>query len=210
MNKSRLINSLRKNILIGIIYYHNMKFPKTADIKSIRKNLDVTQAELAKLSGVSQSTIAKIEAENISAGYDTVVKLFETLEELKDRNYSIITAADVLSKDIISIQSTDNIHTASEIMMNAGFSQLPVMNGDIPVGSISEKKIFGLLVDGKTMNEIGKIKLEEIMEESFPIVSETMPMTSVANIMIENNAILVSHKGHIIGMITNADILKLI
>ena len=38
-----------------------MKFPPASDIRRMRKAMDVTQTELAKQSGVSQSTIAKIE-----------------------------------------------------------------------------------------------------------------------------------------------------
>ena len=59
-----------------------MKFPPASDIRRIRKALDITQTELAKESGVSQSTIAKIEKDRISASYETVVKLFETLDEM--------------------------------------------------------------------------------------------------------------------------------
>ena len=59
-----------------------MKFPPATDIKRIRKSLDITQTELAVASGVSQSTIAKIERGTMSASYDTVVKLFEALDGL--------------------------------------------------------------------------------------------------------------------------------
>ena len=64
----------------------DMKFPPASDIRRMRKAMDVTQTELAKQSGVSQSTIAKIERGRISASYDTVVKLFETLDEMAKGN----------------------------------------------------------------------------------------------------------------------------
>ncbi|HRR67322.1 MAG TPA: helix-turn-helix domain-containing protein [Methanomassiliicoccales archaeon] len=38
-----------------------MRFPSESEIKRLRKSLDITQLELARLSGVSQSTIAKLE-----------------------------------------------------------------------------------------------------------------------------------------------------
>ena len=56
-----------------------MKFPPISDIRKMRKTLDITQSQLSVESGISQSTIAKIERESISASYATVVKLFETL-----------------------------------------------------------------------------------------------------------------------------------
>lgn len=59
-----------------------MKFPPISDIRKMRKTLDITQSQLSVESGISQSTIAKIERESISASYATVVKLFETLERM--------------------------------------------------------------------------------------------------------------------------------
>lgn len=59
-----------------------MKFPPASDVRRMRKALDITQAELAAESGISQSTIAKIERNRISASYSTVVTLFEALDEM--------------------------------------------------------------------------------------------------------------------------------
>lgn len=59
-----------------------MKFPPASDIRRMRKALDITQAELAQESGISQSTIAKIERNRISASYNTVIALFETLDNM--------------------------------------------------------------------------------------------------------------------------------
>ena len=75
-----------------------MKFPPASDIKRIRKSIDVTQMELASSSGISQSTIAKIERGTISASYDTVVRLFETLESMKADSRKEMTAGDVASE----------------------------------------------------------------------------------------------------------------
>ena len=61
-----------------------MSFPPATDIRKIRVGMDITQAELAARSGVGQSTIAKIERGKISASYDTVVRLFETLEDRRN------------------------------------------------------------------------------------------------------------------------------
>ena len=57
----------------------DMRFPPASDIRKRRKMLDITQSELAAASGISQSTITKVEQGKISASYNTVVKLFETL-----------------------------------------------------------------------------------------------------------------------------------
>ncbi len=59
----------------------DVKFPESTEIKRLRKSIDLTQAELASLSGVSQSTIAKIERGGISGSYDSLVRIFTVLQE---------------------------------------------------------------------------------------------------------------------------------
>lgn len=187
-----------------------MEFPPATDIRRLRKLLGITQTELAEESGVSQSTIAKIEREKISASYDTVVKLFETLYRMSKTEKRDHTAAEVASKDLVTVQSTDKVRVASEIMRESGFSQLPVLKGETPVGSISEKCIFDKIRSGKTMEELKDSPVSLIMEESYPIVSENTPISTITAHMSDSNAVLVARKGKLIGMITKADILKLI
>jgi predicted transcriptional regulator len=187
-----------------------MKFPPASDIHRIRKSLDVTQVELSNASGISQSTIAKIEAGKISASYDTVVKLFETLDMIKHRERKDLTAADVCSKEVVAIQSTDLVHQASDLMRSTGYSQLPVMNGEMPVGSISERIIMELLRSGTTMDELAMAPVHRVMGGSYPVVADTTSISLVTTLMGDWNAVLVSRKGKIIGMITNADLLKLV
>lgn len=188
----------------------NNSFPPVSDIKRIRKSLDITQTELAAASGVSQSTIAKIERNKMSASYETVVKLFETLEGMRKNEKRDLTAADVASDKVVTIQSTDRVHQASDLMRATGYSQLPVLMGEIPVGSISEKGIFELLRQGLTMEQLAQTVISKVMDESYPVVADSTPISSVTSLMGSSGAVLVSRKGKIVGMITNADILKLI
>lgn len=187
-----------------------MNFPPASDIKRIRKSLDITQTELAAASGVSQSTIAKIERGRMSASYDTVVKLFETLDGMRRDEKKDLTAADVASEKVVTVQSTDKVHQASDLMRATGYSQLPVLKGDVPVGSISERGILELLRQGSTMEELGQSVISKVMDESYPVVSDSTPVSSVTSLMSSSGAVLVSKKGKIIGLITSADILKLI
>lgn len=187
-----------------------MKFPPASDIRRMRKAMDITQAELANQSGISQSTIAKIERGRIQASYASVVKLFETLDDMAKGGRRDVTAADVASGDIVTVQSTDKVRIASELMRATGFSQLPVLKGDTPVGSISERSIFNMIRGGKTMEDLKDTPVSTIMEESFPLVSENTPISSITAVMSDYPAILVARKGRLTGMITKADILKLI
>ncbi len=187
-----------------------MKFPPATDIKKIRVGMGVTQAELASSSGVSQSTIAKIERGKISASYETVVALFEALDAMKNEIGKGLTAADVCSKKVCSVQSDDPIHVASSLMRETGYSQLPVFSGDAPVGSLSERDVSSTLGSGISLEELNKMSVSRIMGESFPVVADTTPVSTIAMMMNSCNAILVAKNGKIMGMITNADMLKLI
>ena len=187
-----------------------MKFPPASDIRKLRKTADVTQQELAHESGISQSTIAKIERGKISASYETVVRLFETLENIGQGRRSERTASDVSSKHVVTVQSADPVHMAIEMMRATGYSQLPVLDGDSPVGSISERGIFDMVRKGKTLDDLKDSPISAVMGESFPVVSEGTPLSSVTAVMNESNAVLVARKGKVVGMITNADMLKLI
>lgn len=187
-----------------------MRFPPTTDIKKIRRSMDITQAALAKESGVSQSTIAKIEGGRTSASYETIVKLFETLEMMRKGHDNDLKAIDVASTKVVSVSSTDLTHKASDLMRATGYSQLPVIDNGVPVGSISERVIFDLMRGGATMDVLAQMPIAKVMKEPFPVVSDSAPMSAVTGLMVGYNAVLVSHKGEIVGMITNADILKLV
>lgn len=186
-----------------------MRFPPVSEIRKLRKSLDMTQTQLSSASGVSQSTIAKIESGNTSASYETVVKLFEALDRLK-KSQGNFKAMDVASTTVTTVQMNQTVLEASNIMKTTGFSQLPVLNGDAPVGSITEKSIFRLLEEGVTRVQLRTMQVSEVMGDMFPVVSHDTPVTSITGLIYEMNAVLVLRMGKIVGLITNADLLKLV
>lgn len=58
-------------------------FPNVEDIAKKRRQLGLKQAELAKLAGVSQSLIAKLESGTIDSSYTKVKTIFDALERLE-------------------------------------------------------------------------------------------------------------------------------
>lgn len=187
-----------------------MKFPEVTEIKRTRKVLDITQMELSRLTGVSQSTIAKLESGSINGSYDTVARIFETLEDEANRRRAGKKASEVSSKNIISIQANDRVKRATEIMRESGYSQLPVFDDERPVGSVSEYGILALLRDGTSMEEAGERSVRSIMSEAFPVVSEDTPLGTVTSILSYSSAVLVGRQGKITGIITSSDVLKLL
>ncbi len=58
-------------------------FPTLEDIAKRRRQLGLKQSELAKMAGVSQSLIAKLEAGTIDSSYTKVKTIFDVLERLE-------------------------------------------------------------------------------------------------------------------------------
>ena len=95
-------------------------------------------------------------------------------------------------------------------MKEHGYSQIPVFEGKHSVGSISEKAILRQILEGKDLEQISKLPTEEIMEEAFPQINEDAPLSLISSLLQTYSAVLVSRKGEIIGIITKADLLRMI
>lgn len=183
-------------------------FPTLEDIAKKRRQQGLKQAELAKLAGVSQSLIAKLEAGTIDSSYTKVKTIFDVLDRLEVK--SKIQAEKVLHTEVITIQTKEPINKVVQIMKDHGYSQIPVFNGKQSVGSISEKTILRQILEGKDLAEISKLPTEKIMEEAFPQVSEDAPLSLISSLLQVYSAVLVSKKGKVVGIITKADLLRML
>ncbi|MFH8132039.1 MAG: CBS domain-containing protein [Candidatus Aenigmatarchaeota archaeon] len=180
--------------------------PEIEEIERRRKNLGLTQKSLAAFCGLSQSLIAKIESKKVNPSYSSVKKIFDCLESLEKK--SQITADQLLTPRVIWIKKKEKVSKAIKLMRKYGYSQLPVFDGKSFVGSISERTILEEISKGKKPSDFLNKKVEEIMEEAFPVVTEKEPLTSILALLQNNHAILVSRNGKVIGIITKADLLK--
>ena len=187
-----------------------MKFPPESDIKRLRKSLDITQSELSKLSGVSQSTIAKLERGNIRGSYEAVTKIFDSLQEESRKRSKASLAADLATKRIVEVQDNELVRAATDLMRSANISQLPVFHGRQHVGSISEMQILARLREGERMETIVGLRVREVMGDAFPVVNEDTPIEAVTALLSSSHAVMVGRNGDMIGIITSADLLKML
>lgn len=169
------------------------------EIKKIRKSLGLTQTELAKRANVSQSIIAKIESGKIDPTLSKTKKIFEALSYFEKKHE--IKANDIMNKKIISIKSDENIKDAINMMKKYNISQMPVVEDDKAIGLISESTLLDALMQGKGKN------VNEIMEESPPIVSKQSSVQVISNLLKHYPMVLVSEEGKLVGLITKADLL---
>jgi predicted transcriptional regulator len=181
--------------------------PQLEEIAHKRRLLGIKQAELAKLSGVSQSLIAKLESGKIDPSYTKVKNIFEALE--KQELHTKIQAGKVLHTEIVGIQKNEPVSKVVQLMKRHGYSQIPVFDEKHPVGSISEKTLLNQILAGKDLAQIAKLPIEAVMEEAFPQVDEDAPLSLISSLLQVYSAVLVSRKGVAVGIITKADLLRI-
>ena len=63
---------------------------------------------------------------------------------------------------------------------------------------------------GKDLDEISKLPTEEIMEEAFPQINDDAPLSLISSLLQTYSGVLVVKKGMVIGIITKADLLRMI
>ena len=172
------------------------------EIKIIRKKLGLTQTGLARLSGVSQSLIAKIESKKIDPTFSKTKKIFETLDSIQHENS--LKAKDVMNKKVISVKAEDTIREVIKKMRDHEISQIPVIGKDVK-GVVSENSILEQIQKGKN---IAELKVKEVMKETPPVLSEESDIDLITNTLKYHSLILISKYGKLTGVITKADILR--
>jgi predicted transcriptional regulator len=182
--------------------------PSIDEVSKKRKVMGLTQQKLARLAGVSQSLIAKLESQKIDPSYTKVKAIFDALERL--RTETEVRADEVLHNKVIGLQRSAPVSKAVQTMADYGYSQLPVFDGEHPVGSISEKTIIGKVSAGKDLNQISKLSVGDVMEEAFPQVGEDAPLPLISSLLQVYPAVLISTKGKVVGIVTKADLLKML
>jgi len=187
---------------------YSFMLPKLEEIAQKRRLLGLRQKELAKLARVSQSLIAKLESGKIDSSYTKVKTIFEVLERLEIRTK--IQAGKVLHNEIIGVQKNDLVSKVVELMKSCGYSQLPVFDANLSIGSISEKTILNQILAGKDLAQIASLPAEEVMEEAFPQVNEDAPLSLISSLLQVYSAVLISRKGNAIGIVTKADLLRIL
>jgi len=169
-------------------------------LRKMRIEAGLTQSQLAKLVGVSQAHIAKIERQKVDPRLSTVNKILQVLMGGKWKKCS-----EIMTRNVISARPDDKIERASELMMEHAISQLPVVDGRRVVGTITEESIIRNL-----SSTIASEKVEKIMEPPLPTVPDDTGINVIRPLLETRSGVLVTTKGEVVGIITRSDLLGVI
>lgn len=173
---------------------------EVSEIKALRKKLGMSQSELAKNSGVSQSLVAKIESGRLDPSYSNAKKIFDVLTRVSKKEEAKVES--VLNKKVISVSSDDTLKKAIEKMRKHEISQLPVMDRENVQGLISESIILNNID-----KDLGALHVSDVMDDPPPIISKNSSLQAASAFLKHYPMILVSDKGKIEGIVTKADII---
>jgi cystathionine beta-synthase len=132
---------------------------------------------------------------------------------MRDRHFLEITkpkAIDLVSGHknlkLITVEESDSIGAAWEVMNKYNISQIPVKRGMDFVGSLSDSYLFTkVLENGDVKNQ----DVKSIMQAAFPIVGEKAPIEEVSKLITrDNNAVLMKDMGGNVHIITKHDIIE--
>jgi len=183
------------------------EIPSGDDLKRWRASLGLTQAEVARRAGVSQPLIARIERGTVDPRAST---LRSVLRALSTAERADVRVREVMTAPIVAARATDSLLKAVEIMRENDFSQLPVVSKGAPVGSLSERAILQRLHEAKDPKELALVPVESIMGPAFPAVDADEPLDAAYGMLEQHPALLVMERGRPVGLVTKADVLKLL
>jgi cystathionine beta-synthase len=100
-----------------------------------------------------------------------------------------------------------SVRDALTLMTSEGFSQLPVMEENNPVGSLRDNRLMSAVLDDRDLLER---PVRDIMEPTFPVVEHTADVSHAIRYLKDARAILISEYGIIGGILTRHDLVEYI
>ncbi len=170
--------------------------------------------ELSLKTGIPEDVLNKIEDGMVEPSYSDAKKIFDVIEGSEEKKREApenpAKAKDIMQTELVTVKPTDTMAKAIEVMKKKGIAQIPVMKGNEDIGCVSEKVVYDILFRGyDDMSELLEEEVGDVMNRPLPKIDENEPIEKVKDVLEKVNAVLVTRKGRVVGIITRADIARL-
>jgi predicted transcriptional regulator len=169
-----------------------------------RIQLGITQADLGRAAGTSQSLVTKLERGRLSPSYEAVRRIVEALERREQAEEE--TAGDLAHPEPVFAEPGEPLGRALERMKAHGFSQLPVVERGQPVGSVSESVVLERIEQGADLAALKRQPVRHAMGPGFPTVEPGTRRRTVVELLRDHDAVLVVREGRLVGVVTKSDL----
>lgn len=185
-----------------------MPIPSPEELRLLRLKAGLTQSEVAKRAGVSQSLIARIESGKVNPRVSTLLRIYRALESyLEDE----LTACDIMSSPVVYVTPDTELVEATRIMWERGFSQLPVIKPETRenVGTLFDDDVLSAFI--RENARASRLTVSDVMSDPLPLVPCGTKVRVVARMLSRGvPAVLVEQGMEVVGIITKSDIAKLL
>ncbi len=175
-----------------------------AEIRKRRAALGIPLGELARAVGRTDATLSRIERGQIRPSYELVQRILAYLEEREGVATPSLRAGDLANRSLVSVDGAAPLAAAVQAMERGGFSQVPVVESGRVTGSISEATVLRALA----RPDARRARVRDVQEGVYPQVDETCPADLLAGLLTRYPAVLVVHRGSLVGIVTKTDLIR--
>jgi len=177
--------------------------PSGHTLRRLREAAGLTQKALAEKAGLSQALISRIEKGTVDPRLSTLRKI---IDAISSSGQEAAFVSDVMQSPVASVDESQTVREAVELMRRHDFSQLPVLRNDFPVGSIQESTLLKRLTRVRDVRAVFELPVREVMEEAFPMVPPSLTVEEAAYMLSRGTpALIVMDKSRMLGIVTKID-----
>jgi len=181
--------------------------PTPQEFRFLRKKASLTQKQLADKAGLSQSLIARIEKGDIDTRISTAQRILDVIKNTEPSGEKSLSLRDYMVSPVIYCRSSDPIKRVVALMADQNISQMPVMENGKAVGSIVDTELVQILA--KRGARSSRRKISDVMSKQFPELDVNAPIDKAIELLTKSSAVLITNGPHIAGIVTKADVLRL-